>query len=64
MAFARIVQSNLRIGGAVGSLTDGKEEIFRGVLANSFSFSSFNSVPKRSDFFDRLPLNKLDCASN
>lgn len=65
MAFARIVRGNLkRAGGAIGSFRDGKEETFRGVLADSFSFSSFESVPTRSDFFSRLPSSKLNYASN
>ncbi|KAF8029812.1 hypothetical protein BT93_E2285 [Corymbia citriodora subsp. variegata] len=65
MALARIVRGNLkRAGGAIGSFKDGKEETFRGILADSFSSSSFESGPMRSDFFNRLPSSKLNYSSN
>lgn len=65
MAFARVVQGNLRrTGGAIGSFRYGNHVNFGGIPADSFSFSSFESVPTRSDFSNRLPLSKISYACN
>ncbi|XP_030543568.1 internal alternative NAD(P)H-ubiquinone oxidoreductase A2, mitochondrial-like [Rhodamnia argentea] len=65
MAFARIVRGNLRrAGGAIGSFRDGNEVVFRGTSADSFSFSSFESVPTRSDFSNHLLVSKINYSCN